>query len=393
SRGIAHLHPQGWNHGGHDEHSMAAVNARLTREIRQAGAAGGLVFAWLDEWFKKNWAVVDYQIPQDNTKLWHNVMDPEQNYGILGQYAGDRVSTPRLGGDPSRWRDLRLVQSEEQSVLRSLRAGADESYLYLAVQLSGRAAIWDTLGLQIAIDTYQLTVGQHRLPRSSVRSEVGFEFLIDLVSPAAAWVRVTPDYNRHDARLDAATGDDFGRFARRPVETRNREDGRFDSLYIITNRARFGRDGTFYPAQGYDRGRLRYGTESGSTLSDWYFDQKAGLLQLRIPWDLLNVTDPSTRTLLHDTTATGRLGTVRAEDFHIGVLLYDKSSRNRVLGSIPRLERGVWHSSRFQAWRWQEWSEPRSHARLKPVYDSLRLLWGADPAGAPTPLGRRAPSN
>ncbi len=393
SRGIAHLHHQGWSHGGHDERSMAAVDARLTREIRQAGGAGAIVFAWLDEWFKKNWAVIEYEIPLDNTRLWHNVMDAEQNYGILGLYAGDGVSTPRLGGDPSRWRALRLIQRQEQGVLRALRAGADESYLYLAVELLPRQAFWDSLGMQLALDTYHPTVGQHRLPRSSVHSEVGFEFLIDLENPTAASMRVTPEYNRHDARLDPRTGDDFGRFARRPVVTRNREDGRFDSLFIVTNRARFGRDGTLYPAKGYDRGRLRYGAESASTLSDWYFDREAGLVELRIPWDLLNVTDPSTRMLLHDARTTGTYGTLTAQDFHIGVLLYDKRASDSVLGSIPPLEGGMWRSGRFGSWNWQGWSEPRSHARLKPVYDSLRLLWQADPGGAPTPLGRRAPSN
>jgi len=39
SRGNAHLQPQGWSHGGHDETAMAAIDARLTREIRESGAA------------------------------------------------------------------------------------------------------------------------------------------------------------------------------------------------------------------------------------------------------------------------------------------------------------------------------------------------------------------
>jgi hypothetical protein len=42
------------------------------------------VFAWMDEWFKKSWAVADYEIPPENTRRWHNVMDAEQAYGILG---------------------------------------------------------------------------------------------------------------------------------------------------------------------------------------------------------------------------------------------------------------------------------------------------------------------
>ena len=45
SRGNAHLQPQGWSHGGHDEIEMAAIDARLTSEIRESGAAGAIVFA------------------------------------------------------------------------------------------------------------------------------------------------------------------------------------------------------------------------------------------------------------------------------------------------------------------------------------------------------------
>jgi hypothetical protein len=396
SRGMAHLHPQGWSHGGHDERAMAAIDARLTREIRESGAAGSILFAWLDEWFKKNWAVIEYEIPPDNTRLWHNVMDAEQNYGILGQYAGDAGTTPRLGGDPDRWRALPTVQVAKADAAgepRRLRASADESYYYLAVELQPGKFGWDSLGLQLAIDTYLPRVGQHRLPGNRVHSEIGFEFLIDLVSPGNASMKIIPDYNRHDSRIDPATGDDFGRFSRRPVITRDREDGRFDSLFVLTNRARFGRDGSFYPAQGYDRGRLLHGTEAASTLADWYLDERAGLLELRIPWDLLNVTDPSTRTLLFDRRTEGDFGTVSAEAFHVGVLIYRKGGRREVVGALPALPSGGWPARAFQSWRWQGWTEPRSHARLKPVYDSLKMLWRAAPSGAPARLGRRAPSD
>jgi hypothetical protein len=396
SRGIAHLHPQGWSHGGHDERAMAAIDARLTREIQEAGAAGSILFAWMDEWFKKNWAVIEYEIPQDNTRLWHNVMDPEQNYGVLGHYAGEKRTTPQLGLDPRRWLALPLVQSAEVLAPRGprrLRAGSDESFLYLAVELAPGGFPWDSLGLQLAIDTYLPLVGQHRLPQTRLRSEIGFEFLIDLISPDTAFLRITPDYNRHDSRLDRATGDDFGRFSRRPVISRNRDDAQFDSLFIITNRARFGRDGSFFPAIGYDRGRLRHGTQAGSTLADWYLDERAGLLELRIPWDLLNVTDPSSRTILFDRDTTGDFGTASAVDFHFGVLIYRKNSPVGTVGALPAIDRGVWRTGSFRPWRWVSWTEPRSHAQLKPVYDSIKQLWRAAPSGAPARPGLRAPSN
>jgi hypothetical protein len=394
SRGVAHLHPNGWSHGGHDEQRMAAVDTRLTREIREAGAAGSILFAWLDEWFKKNWAVKEYEIPLDNTRLWHNVMDAEQNYGILGQYAGDGVTTPRLGGDPGGWRALSLIQKgNNRGLVRALRAGSDESYWYIAVELAPGGFPWDSLGLQLAIDTHRPEVGQHLLPHSRARSEVGFEFLIQLPSPISGALKVTPDYNRHDARIDPTTGDDFGRFSRRPVQTVNRKDGRFDSLFIITNRARFGRDGTFYPAQGYDRGKLRYGSQESSSLADWYLDQHAGLLQMRIPWDLINVTDPSTRTLLDDRRTRGSFGTARATAFHVGVIVHRKRGDRQILGALPPLEGGMWRVEDFQPWQWRGWTTPTAHARLKPVYDSLKRLWQEAPAEAPARPARIAPSN
>ncbi|MGE0353272.1 MAG: hypothetical protein AB7Q69_08525, partial [Gemmatimonadales bacterium] len=150
SRGVAHLQPQGWNHGGHDERAMAEIDARLTREIRQSGAAGGILFAWIDEWFKKNWIVIDFEIPAENTRQWHNVMDAEQNYGILGMYAGPRDSTPRLGGYPALWRTGTPVAGGPVSGPLEpawLRVRSDESYVSLSAAfpgLEGRPFPWDS---------------------------------------------------------------------------------------------------------------------------------------------------------------------------------------------------------------------------------------------------------
>ena len=393
SRGVAHLHPQGWSHGGHDERQMAAIDARLTREIQEAGAAGSIVFAWLDEWFKKNWAVAAYEIPADNTRLWHNVMNAEQNYGILGQYAGDRATTPRLGENPNQWRALSLIQESQSGPIRALRAGADESYWYIAVELAPGQFSWDSLALQLAIDTHRPAIGQHLIPDSRVRSEIGFEFLVELLNPRTASLRVIPEYNRHDVKLDPTTADDFGSFSRRPVITVNREDGRFDSLLVITNRARFGRDGTFYPARAYDRGSLRYGRQDSSSLSDWYLDEQAGVLQLRLAWDLINVTDPSSRTLLNDRHTTGPYGTSKVTGFHFGVIAREKRGSQGIAGALPATDHGVWLAKSFRQWIWNAWTEPKSHSQLKPVYDSLKQLWQAAPAGVPARPSRTAPSN
>lgn len=384
SRGMAHLQPQGWHHGGHDEVAMARIDARLTREIRESGAAGGVIFAWLDEWFKKNWLVIDYEIPLENTRQWHNMMDAEQNYGILGMYAGEAGASPVLGGPPAMWRRLTPVVSRARpgpGQPTALRAGQDESYLYLAADfpsLAGQGFPWATQDLLLALDTYRADLGQRVLPDQLLRGEIGFEFVVELRDSTDAELRITPDYNPYVTASAIINGDDFGRFANRPVTIRNREDALFDSLFVITNRARFGRDGTFFPARGVNRGRLRYGTQAGSTLADWYWDRNSGQLQVRLAWNLLNVSDPSTRTLLFGSSGGDGIGTRTSDGFRLGLAVVREENGRRALESaLPEPDAtGRWRREAFSTWDWPAWDTPRYHQRLKPVYDSLRVLWG-----------------
>ncbi len=368
SRGLAHLQPQGWHHGGHDERDMARIDARLTREIQESGAAGGILFAWIDEWFKKNWVVVDLEIPLENTRQWHNVMDAEQNYGVIGMYAGrDRQDQTLYTAGPA-----------TPAAPASLRVGSNESHVFLTIGfpgLAGRAFPWDSLGIMIAIDTWLPGRGQHRLPDGLATSEAGFEFLVDLRSPTDAEIRILPEYNPYGAPPDTSH-DDVGRFYRRPVTIQDRQDGVFDSLYVGTNRARYGRDGTFYPARGVNRGRLRFGTDSMSTLSDWYYDGRQGILTVRIPWGVLNVSDPSTRTQLYETKAGESFGTARAEGFHFGVLTYRQGTPRTLEAALPVLSGGSWPLNSLKRWRWEGWDTPAWQSRPKPAYRAMRETWG-----------------
>lgn len=369
SRGNAHLQAQGFDHGGHDEAAQARIDARLTRELHQTGTAGGILFAWIDEWFKKNWMVIDFEIPLENTRRWHNVMDAEQHYGLLAMTAGDSATRPVLGGDPERWRDMPLVTraGPVSGHGAGLRVSSDESFLYLAVE-PGRRFDWSRHGLEIGISTWRDSVGQHRLPRSGFESHLGFEFLLDLPMEGDSRMKVLPDYKRYVPLSDSTPGDDMGRFLRRPAVVVDRRDGRFDPMMVVTNRARYGRDGTFFPAMEVDRGKLAQGSEAESTANDWYADKTAGLVEIRIPWDLLNVTDPSSRTLLMDPGLAGTVGTVTARDFRFVGVTYDRATGTPVTfidGSL--------------GWRWSEWEEPEWHMRVKPVYDSMRTTWKALP--------------
>ncbi len=361
SRGVSHLQPEGMDHGGHDEAQMAALDVRLTREIREAGLAGGIVFSWLDEWFKHTWVTIDLERPSERTRLWHNAMDAEQYYGLLGEDAGDSTTTAEPGGDPGRWRALSAI---ERSDAGALRAGADASYLYLA--LDG-APVLDSTRYVVGIDTYRSDRGEARLPGVSVVSDVGFEFALVLNDTSDAQLLVTRSYNPYlaarpgtgptalDALYNAAATGDV-----------SRTGGEWDSLFVATNRWRIGRDGRTFPARGVNRGRLRYGRAESTTLADWWVDRAAGIIEVRLAWGLLNVTDPSSRHVLRRIGPRETFETAVTDGFRFGVAMIARGS-----GALR-----TWLPA-HATYAWPTWEEPVWHERLKPVYAALRDVWGA----------------
>ena len=393
SRGVAHLQPQGWNHGGANEQEAARINARLASDIREAGAAGEIFFAWIDEWFKANWFSADFEIPAENRRQWQNMLSPEQHYGIIALRPGGAGTTPLPGGDAAPWRALPVLQRGAlfgRGDTTTIRMGNDEGYVYLAIEtraFGGRPFPWDTLRVQLGLDTYRPELGQTLLPVSGLRSEVGFEFLLDVRGPGDAQLLVVPEYNPYVPDRLASGGDWFGEHFHRPVFSRRRSDAQFDSLYALTNRPRYARDGRFIPGAGVNMGRLIYGRASENSLADWFYDPSAGMLQLRLPWGLLNVSDPSTgRILFESDTALAlkppgdecppcsALIGVPNDGFRVAVVALRPGPQ--LAGTIPALTPfGRFAAPSFATWHWATWDQPTWHEYPKPTYTALRDLW------------------
>jgi len=87
----------------------------------------------------------------------------------------------------------------------------------------------------------------------------------------------------------------------RPLVSVSNKDGVFVMPMTKSNRERIGRDGTFYPAHTQEIGWLRFGTQDRDSLkfdslSEW--NGGNGFIEARIPWGLLNVSDPSSKSIV-----------------------------------------------------------------------------------------------
>src|SRR6267143_1823447 len=199
SRGSGHFQPQGWTHGGLTEEQQAGADARLTRDIYASGAAGAGLFSVIDEWFKKNWIVVDFEVPAERKRLWLNPLDAEYNYAVIAMRAGRKGSGITIDGDTTDWRRRPILYAAPSAnvpaslQLKSFRVAQDEAYLYLRLDV-GRID-WSHAHYQIGIDTYRRNLGDTRLPHTGSHSPAGLEFVLDIGGPSATQLLVDHPYN------------------------------------------------------------------------------------------------------------------------------------------------------------------------------------------------------
>jgi hypothetical protein len=246
-----------------------------------------------------------------------------------------------------------------------LRAGADPSYLYLALE-GGPGP--ESARYVVGIDSYRRDRGQFRLP-GGLASEIGCEFVVVLNDTSDAQLLVAPSYNPYleprPGKGPTALDQFYNEAVTVDVPREGGGDATFDSLFVTTNRWRIGRDGHTYPARGVNRGRLRYGRTEESTLADWYADRDAHVTEVRLPWALLNVTDPSARRIMVRYRRDGHFETAVTDGVRFTVRVVDRGS-----GAV----RAVLPATRTYAW--PTWEVPAWHERLKPAYFALREVWG-----------------
>jgi len=389
SRGIGHFQPQGWNHGGLSEQQQALIDARLTRDIFASGAAGTGLFALIDEWFKRSWIVTDFEHPAERKRLWLNPLDAEENYGVIAMRAGRADSRIRIDGDTADWRGRPVLYRETARAstvaaplrLKSLRVAQDEAYVYLRLDV-GRVD-WARANYHIGIDTYRQNLGDTRFPHTASPVPVGLEFVVDLRGVVGSQVLVDHPYNPYRPVAIPGSKPQAIQYVYntnvRPVANSLAE---WDSLVVVPNRRRIGPDGKIYPAISYNRNRLLHSRESDNSLADWFADPASGVIEVRIPWGMLQVVDPSTRSVLTGNTPDGFISSSATEGFRFVVESYDPSKPG-VAGDVLPRGAGATRFGDIPTWTWPTWEVPQWHSEIKPLFGAMQRAFGSIPDHPP----------
>ncbi|MCB9508411.1 MAG: hypothetical protein H6700_10735 [Myxococcales bacterium] len=330
--GAAHYAQSGMHHGGLDEAVVGHFAARMFYNIYSAGMAGGIYFAWMDEWWKRTWITDELDFPRGRRFRWHNVTAAEQNFGLIAFDLG-----------PPSWSRWEPVAGE--GAVREVEADADAEFFHVRVTLDGPLEGSD-IPLIIGWDTYRDDLGESTLPGGTVTAQRS-EFATVIGGDLSANHLVTRAYDSYGIWHNSSN--DLQLFHSIPTD-----GAPWMLVRWKNNQAHISRDSLWqFPETADEIGQLhvRREGESPSNLDAVVFD--GSTITVRIPWSLLHVTDPTRRAVLDDDRTTQGRETAITDGFRLAV------EWGGDLVTTPRLQ-------------WDTWEEaPPTVEREKP---SLALL-------------------
>ena len=346
SLGAAHLEPIGRDQGNHSEQEALRIDGDMLRDIEEEGYAGGMIFQWVDEWFKFTWNTVELELPPDRRQLWRNDLTNEERFGVVAAEPGT-APVVVLDGAGTEWEtnDSQVI-GESRAAVREVRAVKDEQYLYLRLLLDAEES-WRESPVTVGLDVRPGENGG--LPdHPGVFTETDVALVVgpdEAELLQAAWWEPT--------RIRYGLGRGFVEVNQ--AEMRTGSGAWVRPLQIVSRPFRVPATGEERPVELHEIGPLPIGSGDPESPD---FDVRTlvaadgPVIEIRLPWALLGFADPSSLKLFEEqpeaptkTLDAGRIGIVVVSD-----------------GAAPLSTSG---------YGWDPWQSVTWHERRKAGFDEL----------------------
>ena len=367
ARGMAQMDANtGRNQGFMSETDQGKAIARCYDDIMNAGCAGTCIFTWQDEWFKRTWNTMAHD-DLLKTPYWSDYQTNEQYFGLLAFDPGEERSVSYVDGDDEEWSDDDVIGESDG---RTISMKYDEKYLYFMVRGD---EVGEESPLYLPVDTTQKT-GSTSCDDPNVSFDRAADFLIVIDGQDDSRVLVQERYEVMRAmQLRSTTGEDPY------VDVPEKDTSEFKQINLvlqtltnsemITNAVQNEKSviADEYYYQSYETGKLTYGDanpdhEDFDSLADYCFGD--GFVEIKIPWQLLNFSNPSEMQIHDDYYEHYGVENMKIDCMYVGVGDGDST--------ISLFEKSL------KGWG----TQVTHHERLKDSYYIVQQMWaeGVDPA-------------
>lgn len=290
---------------------------KVYRDAKNYGWSGVCILSWQDIWEQKTWNT-SFAADMHRRNLWHNVQSDNENYGLLEFVPGKTEKVCTIDGDGKEWKPKEEVYAKN-GVTISLKKDLESLYLfiqgkeispektqYIPIDLAGE------VGSRICED-----------PVMTFDREVDFLLRLDGKENTELLVHERYQPSRERFEYEITGKDPFTVFP-------EKDSGKFVPIQmVLENSTLLENYNTMNPNERrektalgtWDTGRMHYGSEDKesreySSLSDFYFGEQC--VEIRIPWMLLNVGDPTLMSVHRDYYVNYGVEFERAKTLWIG---------------------------------------------------------------------------
>jgi hypothetical protein len=402
SRGLTHENVYNMNQGFNSEMQQGNIDGELFKNIVEEGLAGGLVFSWQDEWFKRTWNTMDYDNP-DRRPFWSNDQTNEQQFGLLSFDPGEEQLIG-VDGKTNDWQKSNIQAAYEENMepvenydegyddgrtIKNLYVTSDAKDVYLRIDYKdfGGNIDWSKMNTLILFNT-KLNQGNTNIPFNiNLKTEEGSDFIIHLNGKEDSRIIIDKYYDSYyytyGELLKLITIDD---------SASTKDSGFFNPIRLATNKELYiSSQDKIIPFKDYETGKMKFGVGNPesvdyNSLSDFYYDENNNVIEIRIPWALLNFKDPSSKEIMGDIWQTGIEGSDIIDGFNVSVVTYKPDENGNavtsdkelnIADSLPKPEDGMLKSEKTYLYTWENWELPLTHERLKKSYYILKDVYGA----------------
>ena len=349
SRGLAQKEHNAYrNQGGMSEKEQGQALVDCYKDMKDIGINNSIIFTWHDEWFKRTWNTM-HSVTLTRTPYWSDYQTNEQYFGLLSFDPGKNESICYTDGDNKEWKKEDIVYQKKDL---SLSMKYDEKYIYFYINKKN----YNNEKIFIPIDITNKS-GSKKVDGINISFDRDVDFLILIDGKDNSRILVQDRYNNLDAMFSYEI---YGNNSF--IDPPNKNSSKFTKINMILQTAtQLLSDDENAKAEVFETGKLIYGIgnpnkKDFNSKSDFYINKDT--IELRLPWQILNFSDPS-RMKIHN-------------DYYEKYGVEDMSINKMYVG--VGLEKD---NIKLNAFKLKGWGNKVTyHERLKDSYYIIKELWG-----------------
>ncbi len=303
------------NIGGNSEGAQATSLIAGLNACDSANCIGGVIDDLNDNWSSVSSKMKPFTVPLSNNYLWHDMADSSQTTGVVAVES----PTPQTSN----------LEYSDDDRMQGMSVSANESYLYINLRLLEEID-YSKEEFFVGIDTYQRNDGDYYYSKDYTPTSLsGMEFVIRFKNKQDAGLYVINSYDKNKGNYSSKES--------------------YSGKYNLVAKLNYG---------GFRSGDNQFYTTGTTTY-------------IRIPWALLNVTDPSQKLVINnDGKLLNQVKTTQTNGFLLSLMIADKSTKD-LLYMFPEAKK----DPGYKTFKWSSWEEVTFELREKDGFSTLKKYY------------------